>query len=333
MDHGQYNHDVMGMGADMHDDDKAKRSHMHLPPQVKKEAKRLLERGGGQVPRDEEIAMLVDSNGQSLVDGMDVTVKRVRQYCYGLTKRRRSKGITVQGPPVNDKGIPTYLADRKLDDRKPVRQPTIEEIRTVIEWEAQKLRRLHAKLQKNQAGGRGPLPMHEFLKTVTETSPPREDIHVLTKEGVRKVPSENGLLVQLFMARWGLVDDNQECNALVQRLFRQYVESGFDAGFGQSVGPSNDDDLDEKGASRNHMHLPQHIKKSAKRLLDEKGGEMPTELQIEPLVEGSRISCKRVKQYLHGLAKRKRRNNKSHGLGMGDDVQDDIMGVGGVAHH
>ena len=210
--------------------------------------------------------MLTGQDGQPLVDGIEVTVKRVRQYCYGLTKRRRSKGITVQGPPVNEKGIPTYLADRKLDDRKPVRQPTIEEIRTVIEWEAQKLRRLHAKLQKAQAGGRGPLDMTSFLKVVTETSTPRDDIHVLTKEGVRKVPSENGLLVQLFMARWGLVDDNQECNALVQRLFRQYVESGFDAGFGQSVGPSNDDDLDEKGASRNHMHLPQHIKKSAKRL-------------------------------------------------------------------
>lgn len=301
------------------DDDKSKRSHMHLPPHVKKEAKRLLERGHGQIPRDEELAMLVD--------GMDVTVKRVRQYCYGLTKRRRSKGITVQGPPLNEKGIPTFLADRKLDDRKPTRQPTIEEIRTVLEWEAQKLRRLHAKLQKAQAGGRGPLSMNGFLKVVQETASSRDDIHVLTKDGVRKVPSENGLLVQLFMARWGLVDENPECVALVQRLFRQYVENGFDAGFGASIVPVPEEDLDEKGnASRNHMHLPQHIKKAAKRLLDEKGGEeLPTEAQVAPLVEGSRISIKRVRQYLQGLAKRKRRGNKgSIGMEVGL-VEDDIM--------
>lgn len=117
--------------------------------------------------------------------GNEVTVKRVRQYCYGLTKRRRHKGIQPTGPPVNEKGIPTYLADRKLDDRKPVRQPTVEEIRTVLEWEAQKLRRLHAKLQKACAGGRGPLTMSKFMQVVMETSPPRDDIHVLTK--VRKI--------------------------------------------------------------------------------------------------------------------------------------------------
>ena len=57
------------MGGHDDDDLKDKRSHMQLPPMVKKEAKRLLERGAGQVPRDEEIAMLVDPTGQPLVDG------------------------------------------------------------------------------------------------------------------------------------------------------------------------------------------------------------------------------------------------------------------------
>lgn len=319
----------------MHDvepeDDKGKRTHVHLPPGVKKEAKKLLERGGGQVPRDEDIAMLCHNH-----DGQDVTVKRVRQYCYGLTKRRRSKGHHPLGPPVNEKGIPTFLADRKLDDRKPVRQPSIEEIRTVVEWEAQKLRRLHAKLQKAQAGGRGPLSTPDFLKVVMETAGPREDIHVLTKDGVRKVPTDQGLLVQLFMARWGLVDENEECLALVHRLFRSYIENGFDAGFGVSVGGLLDGEAEaEKDGNRQHLHLPQHVKKAARRILDDKGGEeIPTEVQLEPLVEGSRVSVKRVKQYLHGLAKRKRRMKKQAGVpGEGAPMQPMTMDDQMQAHH
>ena len=143
---------------------------------------------------------------------------------------------------------------------------------------------------------------------------------------MRKVPTESGLLVQLFMARWGLVDENSECNALVQRLFRQYVENGFDAGFGATFGNLPEEDEDGKDVARNHMHLPQHIKKAAKRLLDEKGGdEIPSEAMVEPLVAGSRVSVKRVRQYLHGLAKRKRRLSKRGGLEGLTDENDALM--------
>ena len=245
-------------------------------------------------------------------------MKRVKQYCYGLAKRRRSKGIQPTAPPSSHEGLPNYLNDRKLDDRKPVRTPSIDEIRTVLEWEAQKYRKLFAKLQKVQAHGKPPLEMNEFLKVVTEVSPPRDDIAVLTKDGMRKTPNKEntGALLQLYMARWGLMSEDQESLALAGRLFKQYIESGFEGGFGLHFSEAmmtheNDDaEMQMAGGARNHMHLPQHIKKAAKRLLDEKV-DLPTDEQIAPLVTGSRVTVKRVKQYLTGLYKRKKKLDES----------------------
>ena len=69
--------DVAAMGLDM-GDDLGKRSHMHLPPNVKKEAKKLLEKNGGYMPRDEDISMLTDASGMVLVDGTIREIKKKR---------------------------------------------------------------------------------------------------------------------------------------------------------------------------------------------------------------------------------------------------------------
>ena len=59
--------------AEIEDGDPNKqKSHMHLPPNVKKEAKKLLEKNGGYMPRDEDISMLTDSSGMCLVDGAEI---------------------------------------------------------------------------------------------------------------------------------------------------------------------------------------------------------------------------------------------------------------------
>ena len=100
--------DVAAMGLDM-GDDLGKRSHMHLPPNVKKEAKKLLEKNGGYMPRDEDISMLTDASGMVLVDGTIREIKKKMSAARGGSRKTPPHAANIERRPRD-----TYTKDTHM---------------------------------------------------------------------------------------------------------------------------------------------------------------------------------------------------------------------------